>query len=94
MYKHSTAQVWVFLSYDEPTACARCARQTLVLGKQDGVCSRCAGVWTPAERAGMLEAIRRPFPTNPKPHFSSPKKIDRAAEDQMLIDALAAQHEQ
>ncbi len=37
----------------------------------------------------MLAAIRRPFPTDYKPRFGPPAKIDKAGEVKMLIDAFS-----
>jgi hypothetical protein len=59
--KYDQSEVQVFTILDQPEPCARCGRDTLIIfpGK---MCSRCTGVWTPAERAGTLAAIRRLVP--------------------------------
>jgi hypothetical protein len=86
--KYDASTIRAFTVLDSPQPCARCGRTTLALF--DGaICSRCAGVWSPAERAATLAAIRRPFPENPKPRHAPPQKLDRAAEVAMLIEALS-----
>jgi hypothetical protein len=91
--KYDVSAEHVFAVLDSPEPCARCGRQTLTLFNGQtvgsGVCSRCAGVLLPAERAATLAAIRRPFPADPKPRWAPPRKEDREAEVRMLIEALS-----
>jgi hypothetical protein len=59
--KYEFAKECVFVVLDRTQPCARCKRPTLALFDGKKICSNCAGVWQPAERAAMLEAIRRPL---------------------------------
>jgi hypothetical protein len=92
MGSYDAAVSHTFVILDSPRPCTRCGRETWTFFAGP-VCSRCAGVWTLAERAATSAAIRRPFPLNPKPRFSPPQKVDRQREVEMLIEALGEGHQ-
>jgi hypothetical protein len=87
--KYEFAREFVFDVLDRTQPCSRCKRPTLAVFDGKGICSICAGVWDSDERAAMLEAIRRPFPINPKP-YHVPKRKDHVLAALSLGGSLAA----
>jgi hypothetical protein len=83
----------VFAVLDKPVACTKCGRNALTVFDGLGICSRCAKVITPTERAAVERAIAQPFPLSQKFHYSPPRKENKMAEVEMLIAALTPEKE-
>jgi hypothetical protein len=49
-----------FETLDKPIPCTKCGKQTTVM-VTGRLCSVCAGVWSPAQRAGILDTLRNPL---------------------------------